>query len=486
MADPIVRRDIWSLEGEQAWHPITVAYARAVNEMQQRDPDDPTSWSYQAAIHGNDQRDDFRDQCQHNSWFFLPWHRMYLHWFERMIRAALQGLTDVPAEVKSSWALPYWNYDRGAETPTLPAPFREERTPDGNENPLFVEERHPYINQGAALPTGPDGVTSPAGALREPSFTERPVSGRTAAFGGPVTGWHHFDENEAIPGELEQTPHNLVHSLVGGRGGLMNGLNTAPLDPIFWLHHANIDRLWEVWLAQEGRTNPADREWTGLSFDFHDESGRPVKLTPAEVTETEGLGYTYDQVAVPEVVGVGPERMDVVPSEPPDHPAELVGATDQGLELAGQTTDVEIPVSQPSGPLAALEKAELPTRAYLNLEGVEGEEDPGLAYAVYLNLPDDQDPDSAPESYHVGNVSFFGIERARQVDRDHAGGHGLRYAFDITDLVAELRDAGRWDPDKVRVTFTPVRLAPPEGETELEAAEETPPVQIGRVGLYYQ
>src|SRR5262245_64724764 len=76
----LVRRDIWVLEEESGpWHPITEAYARAVGVMQARQPDEPTSWAYQAAVHGappGRPRGQFVDQCQHNTWFFLSWHRM--------------------------------------------------------------------------------------------------------------------------------------------------------------------------------------------------------------------------------------------------------------------------------------------------------------------------------------------------------------------------------------------------------------------------
>ena len=45
---------------------------------------------------------------------------------------------------------------------------------------------------------------------------------------------------------LEGSPHNDGHVVVGaGNGHMGNGM--SPLDPIFWLHHCNIDRLWAQW-----------------------------------------------------------------------------------------------------------------------------------------------------------------------------------------------------------------------------------------------
>lgn len=105
-ATSLVRRDIWTLEHEQEWHPITTAYALAVKAMDKRAADDPTSWRYQAAVHGAAKRDQWRDQCQHNTWFFLPWHRLYLFWFEWIMRTTIEDMDEISPDVKSGWALP--------------------------------------------------------------------------------------------------------------------------------------------------------------------------------------------------------------------------------------------------------------------------------------------------------------------------------------------------------------------------------------------
>ena len=69
-------------------------YARAVAEMRKRPTTDPTSWNFQAGIHGfrpgspfwanagqlpsPGEQTEYWNQCQHGSWYFLPWHRMYI------------------------------------------------------------------------------------------------------------------------------------------------------------------------------------------------------------------------------------------------------------------------------------------------------------------------------------------------------------------------------------------------------------------------
>ena len=78
-----VRRDIWALEtgtGDSPWDPVSLGYAKAIQTMQQRGANDPTSWSYQSAMHGTYRTpaEPLWNGCQHGSWFFLPWHRIYI------------------------------------------------------------------------------------------------------------------------------------------------------------------------------------------------------------------------------------------------------------------------------------------------------------------------------------------------------------------------------------------------------------------------
>ncbi len=78
-------------------------------------------------------------------------------------------------------------------------------------------------------------------------------------------------------------------------GGLDDRPNCAAQDPVFWLHHANIDRLWERWLSLGGgRANPTEAAWRNVPFTFFDEKGAAVTMTAADVLDPAGqLGYTY-------------------------------------------------------------------------------------------------------------------------------------------------------------------------------------------------
>ncbi|MGH3934262.1 MAG: tyrosinase family protein, partial [Pseudonocardiaceae bacterium] len=231
-AQTFVRRNIWALQATSPWDPVTLADANAIKVLQARALTDPTSWTYQSAVHGRTgpvPPGAVWNQCQHGSWYFLPWHRMYLYYFERIVRAEV-----VAQGGPQDWALPFWDYDNPGPA-ALPPAFRELIMPDGSANPLRITQRSPGWNNGAQLPTG---ATTSTAAMNFIVFIPPPAPG----FGGGRTTPRQFF---GAFGELEFTPHNDVHSLIGG---FMGNPNLAALDPIFWLHHANIDRLWSVWL----------------------------------------------------------------------------------------------------------------------------------------------------------------------------------------------------------------------------------------------
>ncbi len=287
------RRSAWDLASGGTWDPVLEAYARAVARMQARPASDPTSWSFQAALHGSYVGPPSGSgpwaECQHEGWFFLPWHRMYLYWFERIVRAAVVA-DGGPAD----FAIPYWNYEEAAPRNSLPLAFREPTLPDGTANPLSIPaRRQSTVAAGGQLPSS---LTSSAAAMATVAFS---LPAGIDSFGGAPVGPSHFRAGGT--GQLEQQPHNVIHGAVGGAPGtacagrFMSDGNCAALDPIFWLHHANIDRLWEVWLAQGGgRRNPTATAWLDRPFELYDENGAVVSLTPADVLATGSqLDYVY-------------------------------------------------------------------------------------------------------------------------------------------------------------------------------------------------
>lgn len=481
-----VRRNIWHLEARTPWDPITVAYAEAIKVLQARPLEDPTSWKYLSAVHG---RCGFLlpgaewNQCQHGSWYFLPWHRMYLHYFERIVRAEVirQGGPE-------DWALPFWDYSNPVHA-ALPPAFRRPSMPDGSANPLFVVDRsaahflEPAVNDGGEIL--PQSATAEA-ALDLTSFTAQPP---VPSFGGGATTPSQFFNARGL---LERTPHGDVHVLVGGDDGLMTDPDRAPLDPIFWLHHSNIDRLWEVWLARGGgRANPVAPEWLEQTFTFHDESGNPQSPPVSAFLDTTALGYTYEGVvplpmapaAEEAPASAGTARSAAMPDP------EMVGASEQPLELTGAPIAVEVVIDRRAVQDRArdLPEAAGPEHVYLSLEDIEATRNPGVVYGVYISAG----PDSPQEPRHIGNVSFFGIEHLSRTDLDQDGPHGFRESFDITGHVEEMRAGNAWDEERVTVSFRPLGLrpgadaAPRNAPPEERRVVRTQPVRIGRVSMFH-
>jgi tyrosinase len=461
-----VRRDVSSLG---ATDPTLSAYGRAIAAMKAKPDADPTSWTFQAAIHGTLASSPLagQNQCQHATWFFVSWHRMYLYYFERIVRAEVER-----AGRPGDWALPYWNYEDPGRA-ALPVPFR---TPADPSNPLFVSQRGQGVNAGYALPAG---VTSPRFAISRPLFTG------AAEFGGGQTPVL-FQVFQGPTGRLEQTPHHDVH---GRLGGWMGHPETAAQDPIFWLHHANIDRLWVEWVRQ-GRQDPTDAAWLNQPFDFFDIGGKRVTLTAAQVLDTVAdLNYTYDVYANAPPVSTPPPA-----SQPRSSPAaarisislrrdpELVGALTEPLQLVGAEVSAQLPLD-PQATAAALSTLATTTpRVLLQLHEIQAEEVPETVYGVYVDLPSEP-TEEEQELHHVGNLSFFGVKRAQQPNAD-THPHGLTLTYEITQLVQVERAAGTWNGSSIAITFKPMGLIPPEGEAAIQPATETV-ATVGSISLYY-
>jgi hypothetical protein len=130
------------------------------------------------------------------------------------------------------------------------------------------------MNDGSLLPA-PVVVDSVNNALNQIEF--------------PESGFMGFSPS------LE-SPHGSVHVLVGGN---MGWVPTAARDPVFWLHHGNIDRLWDVWLSLGGRANPSNTPFLDKTYSFADERGDVVTVKVRDIISSVQLGYCYDNVPYP-------------------------------------------------------------------------------------------------------------------------------------------------------------------------------------------
>jgi tyrosinase len=474
-----IRRDVWRLSDENLWHPIILSYAKAIARLQTFDTGtfaDPRSWRHLAEIHGASIPQNqwppgaIWNACEHGSWYFLPWHRVYLHHFEKIVRDAVKQVGG-PA----SWALPYWNYTdpQRPQVRQLPPAFRQQTLPDGSPNPLFITQRGPTMNTTGQLGTT---VVSTTAALGQPEFTDLVGGGTVPGFGGGVSGRTH---SGGIPGVLESVPHGSVHVGVGGSSppGWMSRFETAGRDPIFWLHHANIDRLWAQWLRTVSHDNPTDNRWLRESFEFGSGQWHTLLATKDVLNSRAApLRYRYDdeparRAAVTRAARTGRAAERVVRRGPP----EMVGATGAQIPLGPEPSHAEIDVTPARAAGRATFAGERqPERTYLKIENVRGTELTAGSFEVYVNTPPNASPEQLAE-HLAGTIGMFGVIESSQRSATH-GGDGLTFSFDITDLVRKLEAAGTWDPAKLRVTFVPI----PDGAGKVYPGD----LKVGRVSLH--
>ena len=168
---------------------------------------------------------------------FLPWHRDYLLKVERMGQA-----------IDPLFFIPYWKWTSQREVPPWLATFKPTvKVPGINRT---VTRNPPRPN--TTLPTAAQ-INSVLGA---------------ATFTAFVTG---------IDG-----PHGRVHNWCNGT---MSDISWSPVDPLFWLHHAEIDRLWSRWQTAHPGLNP--------TLSGADRIMDPWPETETQLRSITSLGYSY-------------------------------------------------------------------------------------------------------------------------------------------------------------------------------------------------
>ncbi len=534
-----IRTNAWNNGGDFS-NTNLLWYAKGVGEMQKRSLDELSSWWFFAAIHGQyvtpaslknpnafpwskipgpphvpttplpskEVSGEFWDQCQHGSWYFPPWHRGYLLALEAQIRSEVIKLGG-PA----TWALPYWNYFGPNAEYNIPPAFTAPTLPDGSTNPLFLTARYGPTN--SAVQTNDIWIATAAGIQNHPalpadlfygavtldSLTEKIYAGddRVPEFGGPQTKFSH---SGGTHGGLESNPHDLVHVYTGGSSpdgtipGLMSVPALAALDPVFYLHHANIDRLWAVWNADPvnpPNLNPTDPSWLngpaaagGRKFVMPWPDKSPWVYTPQQMTSLAPLDYTYDDLTPPPasanalgqrltVLGAAASGKEAAVST--GRNVELVGANQAPLAIRGTGAHTTIRL-QPevrrnlTASLAGASATNPPDRVILNLENVRGARDAHVL-SVFINLLAGEKPGDHPELL-AGSVALFGLRDASFSEGEH-GGQGLNFALDISKTIDALHLRNALDTDSIAVTIVPHRNVTDDAQ-----------ITIGRVSIYRQ
>lgn len=419
---------------------------RGVMVMKALPDSDRRSWAFQAAIHGTTDTsatDPLFNQCKHGTVQFLAWHRGYLHFFERILRWASGD---------PSLTLPFWDWTAAR---VLPEAFRSPA--DAKANPLYEPLRK--ANDGSALP--PDVVVD--------DLTT--ALGQTTLPGG---------ESDGFSADLEGSPHGLIHTLVGGPGGVMSKVATAANDPIFWLHHANIDRLWDVWLNQGGgRANPSDPGYLDQEYTFADETGGTSTVRVASILTSAGLGYAYEGVPSPAASAAATTRATATAAAPPPVAATSADAADRAapLDRVKPTPlgfeEKRVKLNTVPEARAALARATPPAvgaaaaapTVKVIVEGVSADAAPDFVFRVYVNLPEGERGDAVLRRHYVGSINFFGKTRQDRRSMGHGHAHAgeaeFDATFDATKVLARLRTGGRFDPDALAVTILPTAPTAP-------------------------
>lgn len=384
--------------------PLYSVYVETIRKMRANaNPSDPSSWFYWANVHQN--------FCPHGIAYFLAWHRGYLHLFEQKLREISRN---------SALVVPYWDY---YTNPSMPAEFLDP------SSPLYIANRR-NTNVHASLSLDP--------------------------FANQIINFPQGAPNAFEP-SVESRPHNAVHNIIGG---VMANLQ-SPQDPIFWVHHANIDRLWAAWVkAGNGRTMPppSSSYWSDI-FNYAPGVSLPRKVTISTV----GLGYTYENENMPNRIPPvrAPNRPPLVKLKalsPQLLSTQTLGGGEQ-LSLDQKSVSVEVPVSVQQQPrLRKLLKTTPqtananPTTVRVILDDVsltELGQGGGYYYKVYIDLPEHANNKHEDSDYLLGTLGPFEIS-GMQHHAEHGGDDKVQLSFPATEALQEI---GPDKLDKLTVSF---------------------------------
>jgi len=415
IANRPTRRNIANLAAND---PVIEAYKNAVTAMKGLPSTDPRNWTNQASIHLN--------HCPHQNWWFLPWHRAYLLYFERICRK-LSGYND--------FALPYWNW---TTSPSIPAPFW------GNGNPL--------LDSRAVGPTDtadPSWVGAPVieNILSTPNFYV------FASY--PAT----TQRQRTTFGELEATPHNNIHGWVGGFCCDM-GTFMSPLDPVFWCHHNMLDCLWVEWNLNRNNPNTNDSTWVNLHFtDFVDENGQPVDVVSGITTLLPLFDYQFEPCGPSHTQGQKLSKAALEAFLRAGAPVKLDYT--QRIEVSrGITTEVGKPLSSAAKigveVLRGVVASEGKSSALLTVEGVDVPDKADYYVRVFAGKPDASAATPISDPHFAGSFGFF--HDAREMAAMAAGATQPKFGFvvDLTPTLMRLNQGGGLPESQLDLTFVPV------------------------------
>jgi tyrosinase len=412
-----LRKDVRSAAGQRDLG----SYAVAVKLLQALDPNHPLNWDNIAQIHF--------DHCPHSNWWFLPWHRAYLYYFELACRFITQDAV---------FCVPYWDWSQDSR---LPGPFW------GRGNELFDDTR---------TITGDDFVDTEEGEYLGQRAINNILSGTWVdCYSGATAG---DDQRDPTPGaSLLESAHNRVHSKISGD---MDSF-VSPRDPIFWLHHANIDRLWASWMQQNREQMPDSNIWAGhmLQMFYDAQAARPVAVLTRDTANAVKYGAVYDKYERPTAArpaasvgsaqGVWRHSNATIVLNEARGPATgsnvdvgfstlRLSAGMRGIVSSVFAASAVGDLEQPSNALSqtVVTGSQVVPGVHLRLQGVRRQAATNIALRVFVNNQKADTATSISDPTYVGTVSFFGD------DHQHGAGGGATFILPVWDALSRLYAAG--------------------------------------------
>lgn len=439
------RYDVASSEGQR----MLVSYARGVQAMLALPVSDPRNWFRNAFTH-------FLD-CPHGNWWFYAWHRGYVGYFEQTIRTLSGDVNfampywdwtrqpQIPAQMFDGVLTPtdaayapytrnlnvftdsvqpamkaYWDTLSSAQRAQLDARGystfdllwndvtgyspKQDAGVSGNMayaitcGARYLSRDNPHLDAKTSIAVDPDTILT---GLAPVDFYNETAS---LSFTSSKTASHVVQPNGSTQfSVLEGQPHNKVHNCIGGVGAIDPGPYgnmtnfLSPVDPIFFLHHSNMDRLWDVWtrkqLALKLPIGPEEdaQQFMDEPFLFYiGANGQPIGPTTAgAVFSTTAFDYDYEP-------GFG---SDYRPKPALRTQPALMATVDEDSAM------VAVPKALADRHRSAKEAAVL-------VAEITVERPDGLAatreFDVVANAPDSVTRVTPDSPYYVGTIAFFG------------------------------------------------------------------------------
>ncbi|KAJ8629165.1 hypothetical protein MRB53_022488 [Persea americana] len=366
-------------------------YEKAIALMKALPADDPRNFTQQANIHcaycnGAYDQVGFPDlELQvHNGWLFLPFHRFYLYFYEKILGKLIGDET---------FALPFWNWDApdGMPMPSMYAnsssPLYDKLRDAKHQPPTLVDLDYNFQD-----PTNTDmqQISSNLSVM----YQQVVSNGKTAElFMGAA--YRAGGEPDPGAGSLENVPHGPIHIWTGDRTQPntenMGNFYSAGRDPIFFAHHSNVDRMWDVWKTLGGkRKDFTDADWLNAGFLFYDENKQLVQVTVKDCRNSADLRYTYQDVGIPWLKSRPTPLKKKTAAK-----AALKGKTPTGFPRDLDTI-VKATVKRPKRGRSKKQKED--EEEVLVIQGIELERDVRVKFDVFLNVAEEDEGSCGPSS----------------------------------------------------------------------------------------